>query len=106
MAPVGAHSEKSDEAYHRMERLYPGPRLELFARKKRDGWKTWGNELPPADMHANTFTSEECAKIRGLVADGASREEIAARIGVTVGTLQVRCSRLGISLSTARKAAP
>jgi N6-adenosine-specific RNA methylase IME4 len=47
MAPVGAHSEKPDEAYARMERLYPGPRLELFARKLRPGWRTWGDELPP-----------------------------------------------------------
>ena len=46
MAPVGAHSEKPDEAYRRMQRLYGGPYLELFARKPRDGWKTWGNEIP------------------------------------------------------------
>jgi N6-adenosine-specific RNA methylase IME4 len=46
MAPVGAHSEKPDEAYRRMQRLYGGPYLELFARKRRDGWMTWGNEIP------------------------------------------------------------
>jgi N6-adenosine-specific RNA methylase IME4 len=46
MAPVGAHSEKPDEAYRRMERLFGGPRLELFARKPREGWHTWGNEIP------------------------------------------------------------
>jgi N6-adenosine-specific RNA methylase IME4 len=46
MAPVGAHSEKPDEAYRRMERLFGGPRLELFARKPREGWHTWGDELP------------------------------------------------------------
>jgi N6-adenosine-specific RNA methylase IME4 len=47
MAPVGKHSEKPDEAYARMERLFGGPRLELFARKPREGWHTWGDELPP-----------------------------------------------------------
>lgn len=47
MAPVAAHSEKPDEAYKRIERLYPGPYLELFARKPREGWTTWGDELPP-----------------------------------------------------------
>jgi len=46
MAPVGAHSEKPDEAYRRMERLFGGPRLEVFARKPREGWHTWGDELP------------------------------------------------------------
>jgi N6-adenosine-specific RNA methylase IME4 len=50
MAPVGEHSEKPDEAYARMERLYPGPRLELFARRERDRWKTWGDELPPLSV--------------------------------------------------------
>src|SRR5262249_11018964 len=32
------------------------------------------------------------------VAQGISRDEIASRLGVTVGSLQVTCSRLGISL--------
>jgi N6-adenosine-specific RNA methylase IME4 len=46
ITPVGAHSEKPDEAYARMQKLFGGPYLELFARKPRPGWKTWGNELP------------------------------------------------------------
>jgi N6-adenosine-specific RNA methylase IME4 len=45
-APRREHSEKPDEAYARMKRLYGGPYLELFARKPRDGWTTWGNEVP------------------------------------------------------------
>jgi N6-adenosine-specific RNA methylase IME4 len=44
-APVGAHSEKPDEAYFRMRRLYGGPYLELFARRPREHWTTWGNEV-------------------------------------------------------------
>jgi N6-adenosine-specific RNA methylase IME4 len=51
MAPVGAHSEKPDEAYARMERLFGGPYLELFARKQRDRWTTWGNEIAPYDAN-------------------------------------------------------
>jgi N6-adenosine-specific RNA methylase IME4 len=47
IAPVGAHSEKPDETYRRIERLFPGPYLEMFARKPREGWTTWGDELPP-----------------------------------------------------------
>jgi N6-adenosine-specific RNA methylase IME4 len=34
MAPVGRHSEKPEEVRKRIERLVPGPRLELFARKQ------------------------------------------------------------------------
>ena len=40
------HSEKPDESYELIESISPGPRLELFARRKRAGWHTWGNELP------------------------------------------------------------
>ena len=45
MAPVGEHSEKPAEVAQRIGRLYPGPYLELFARKPREGWTTWGNEV-------------------------------------------------------------
>src|SRR5262249_12126355 len=44
------------------------------------------------------FTPERLEQIRDLVERGKSREEIAELIGVTVGSLQVTCSRLGISL--------
>jgi hypothetical protein len=43
-AVKGEHSEKPDEAYHRLERLYGDVRrLELFATKERPGWETWGH---------------------------------------------------------------
>lgn len=38
------HSRKPDSLYHIAER-YPGPRLEMFARRNRDGWDVWGNDL-------------------------------------------------------------
>jgi N6-adenosine-specific RNA methylase IME4 len=47
IAPAMGHSEKPEEIARRIERLYPGPYLELFARRERDGWKTWGNEIEP-----------------------------------------------------------
>ena len=39
---------------------------------------------------------ELVAEINELVAEGLSRDEIANRLGVIVGSLQVTCSRLGI----------
>jgi N6-adenosine-specific RNA methylase IME4 len=45
MASVGKHSAKPEEAHKRIERLLAGPYLELFARTKRDGWTTWGDEV-------------------------------------------------------------
>src|SRR5262249_26717340 len=44
------------------------------------------------------FTPDRVQQIKDLVARGTNCEEIASLIGVTVGTLKVTCSRLGISL--------
>src|SRR5262245_13690319 len=44
------------------------------------------------------FTPERIRQIKNLVQQGTSREKIAELIGCTVGSLQVTCSRLGVSL--------
>ena len=44
------------------------------------------------------FTPENVRQIINLVERGKSKGEIADIIGVTTGTLQVTCSKLGISL--------
>ena len=44
------------------------------------------------------FTPQVIEEIKEFLAQGISRDEIANRLGVTVGSLQVTCSRLGISL--------
>jgi N6-adenosine-specific RNA methylase IME4 len=46
MAPVGEHSAKPEEVRRRIERLFPGPYLELYGRKLVPGWTVWGNEIP------------------------------------------------------------
>jgi N6-adenosine-specific RNA methylase IME4 len=51
-APRTKHSEKPEEFYRIVERLYPlelwpGGHVELFARKRRRGWIQFGDELPP-----------------------------------------------------------
>jgi N6-adenosine-specific RNA methylase IME4 len=46
-APVGRHSAKPDEFYALVERLFDGPYVELFARRRREGWDCRGNELSP-----------------------------------------------------------
>ncbi len=49
VAPRGAHSEKPDAAYHALERLYGDVRrLDVFGRKRRDGWTVWGNDIEEA----------------------------------------------------------
>ena len=44
------------------------------------------------------FTPQVIENIKDFLAEGISRDEIANRVGVTVASLQVTCSRLGISL--------
>jgi len=44
------------------------------------------------------FTPERIQQIKNLVERGKSREGIAELVGVTVGSLAVTCSKLGISL--------
>lgn len=39
------HSHKPEEFYSIIERLYDGPYLELFARRRCRGWDVWGNEV-------------------------------------------------------------
>lgn len=40
------HSKKPDYYYQLIENMFPrGTYLELFARRKRNGWTSWGNEI-------------------------------------------------------------
>jgi N6-adenosine-specific RNA methylase IME4 len=43
--PQQDHSHKPEELYAMIERVSPGPYLELFARRKQPGWDCWGNEI-------------------------------------------------------------
>jgi hypothetical protein len=56
------------------------------------------NSQLPNRGRPKKFTPETVQQIRNLVERGKSRDEIAEIIGVTAGTLQVTCSKLGISL--------
>jgi N6-adenosine-specific RNA methylase IME4 len=38
------HSAKPEAFIDLVEQVSPPPRLELFARRNRLGWDTWGNE--------------------------------------------------------------
>ena len=40
------HSKKPIVVYDRIEELYEGPYVEIFARNRRVGWDSWGNQLP------------------------------------------------------------
>lgn len=45
LEPRGEHSAKP-EVFHRIiEKVSPGPYLEIFARREVPGWERWGNEV-------------------------------------------------------------
>lgn len=46
VSPRQRHSQKPEEAYRRIERLFGNvSRLEMFARTNREGWDAWGNQV-------------------------------------------------------------
>jgi N6-adenosine-specific RNA methylase IME4 len=61
-APRGRHSEKPEVFYELVERSSPGPYLDMFARRLRPGWTSWGNEVPPSSSgptHAHDNTDPD-----------------------------------------------
>lgn len=43
---VRRHSQKPEHAYEMIEAMFPeAEKIELFARKTRNGWDCWGNEV-------------------------------------------------------------
>ncbi len=53
-APRGRHSEKPAVVHELIERRWPGaPRIELFARSRREGWDFWGNQVSGSEHRAS-----------------------------------------------------
>jgi N6-adenosine-specific RNA methylase IME4 len=50
------HSQKPDQFYEMIERLYDGPYLELFARRPRAGWSSFGNDPALNEVVATSNT--------------------------------------------------
>ncbi|HDS1324162.1 S-adenosylmethionine-binding protein [Stenotrophomonas maltophilia] len=66
------HSRKPDEQYPLIEACSPGPRLEMFARGPRPGWRVWGNQshdyMPSWNTYANHSQAERLADVKGAQA--------------------------------------
>lgn len=45
LEPRGEHSRKPDVFHDIIEKVSPGPYVELFARRAWPGWAVWGNEV-------------------------------------------------------------
>lgn len=53
------HSAKPSAFFALVESISPGPYLELFAREKRLGWHSWGDEVP-CDVAVNGAAILNC----------------------------------------------
>lgn len=63
LAPRQEHSRKPDEVHERIEAMYPdAARIELFARRERDGWRVWGNEV--SNLVSATGSDRCCPNLR------------------------------------------
>jgi N6-adenosine-specific RNA methylase IME4 len=62
-AAKGEHSEKPDFQYEIAEHYFPSlPKIELNARRHREGWISWGNQLPEAEQPALSLENAEAAE--------------------------------------------
>lgn len=73
-SPKGPHSRKPEAVHAWLERLFPNARrLELFARRRRPGWTTWGKDtgftLMPAGVVATPETVTEANRQGSLFAE-------------------------------------
>lgn len=53
VSPPLGHSRKPDDLHRHAEEHYPGPRLELFARRERPGWTVLGDGIDGRDIRAS-----------------------------------------------------
>jgi N6-adenosine-specific RNA methylase IME4 len=61
-APIMVHSRKPEEVRRRIDRLYTGDKIELFARCGAPGWDAWGFDAPSSPR----CTEPECDDIDPL----------------------------------------
>jgi len=76
VAPMGRHSRKPEEIQDRIERLLPGPYLEIFARRRRDGWACVGNELDGLDIRESLMRLAQDAPLPVIERVGETQSEL------------------------------
>ena len=68
-APLQEHSHKPEEQYAIIERVSPGPYLELFARRRQSGWDAWGKEIDSdiiiPDYPVPTYSNKVGTDVKG-----------------------------------------
>lgn len=96
-APRTQHSRKPDRIHEWAEQLSPGPRLELFARRSREGWEAWGDQFPGHDAYVRQVERINAHRVEARAVTLAKRARRRASIRfdkLTAGISQfgARCS--------------
>ena len=91
-APKDAHSQKPDIIYEMIEKMYPKrTKIELFARNRRDGWDSHGNEL---DAHQFTTFEPVVSEVLTVVAKGSINESEAVTWDRRTGKVESEIEKL------------
>jgi len=61
--PRREHSRKPHCVHERIERLVSGPFVELFARQRRHGWDSWGNEVDKFEERTDAQRPERSIRL-------------------------------------------
>jgi len=60
---VKKHSQKPEISYQIIERLYPNcEKIEMYARQRRNGWDSWGDEVPKEKQ--NVLDAVEISEVK------------------------------------------
>ena len=55
---AGTHSSKPDKFYELVKEMSPEPRIDIFSRRKIDGFDSWGDEAPIKEKYVLSKESE------------------------------------------------
>lgn len=77
MLPRQDHSHKPEEVHVMIQRLSPGPYLELFARRPMLGWDVWGNEVNATISIPGYPVPSDIKKTKGSAVTAVNDEEAA-----------------------------
>lgn len=74
------HSRKPDQLLEWAEKMSPGPRIELFARRSREGWQAWGDQFPGHDVYLRAIAAANKHRMSIRAGRGAALARRAAKI--------------------------